>query len=274
METDRSTNDPAATTAGLDFCLAHEIAPIVEKHDDWHSVDMRDHILSEIRKLATANGGQAPGQTLFARETGIAAHEWRGKHWARWGDALIDAGLQPNEWTGKLDSEKVLDGIIAGVRHFGRFPTKDELMLFRKTEPSIPSDQAIRRHFGTRNDLITALAERAATNPLYADITTMLPAVVEKPKQVMIGKPADGFVYLIKSGEHYKVGRSDDAERRFKQISITLPDKAVLFHTIRTDDPPGIEAYWHRRFAAKRANGEWFKLSAMDVSAFKRRKFQ
>jgi hypothetical protein len=237
---------------------------------------MRDLILSEIRRLAASNGGRPPGEMLFTRETGIANHQWRGKFWARWGDALVEAGYQPNEWTGRLDSDAVLAGVIAACRHFGRLPTKDEIEIYRKSAPAIPTPKSITRHFGSRSDLIAALARRSNGDRELADIAAMLPEMreTEVTPHVSAASTPEGLVYLIRSGDFYKIGRSDDLERRIKEIRVALPDKATLVHAIRTDDPPGIEAYWHRRFEDKRANGEWFKLSAADVSAFKKRKFQ
>lgn len=233
---------------------------------------MRDYILDQIRQLAAVHG-QAPGQKLFASETGIAQHQWRGRFWSRWGDALIEAGFEPNEWTSRRQTSDLLKGLITACRHYGRLPTYSEIQMLRRSDPTVPSPKVVSGHFGNHTAMVIALRQHCELDQTLSDLAALLPelsAIPDRPRP----KSKDGFVYLIKSGEYFKIGRSDDAERRFKQISVTLPERAELFHTIRTDDPPGIEAYWHRRFSDRRANGEWFKLSTQDVSAFKKRTFQ
>lgn len=236
---------------------------------------MKDLILSEIKRLAMANG-EPPGQKLFARETGIGDHNWRGKFWARWGDALLEAGYEPNKWVERLNSIDVLNAVIFACRHYRRFPTQDEITLLGKSHPNIPHPNVIKGHLGSRSEIIAALAKHARDNEGFSDVAEMLPDVQSKTasKSVSAQAKPDGWVYLFKSGDFYKIGRSDDLERRIKEVGIKLPEKLTPIHSIRTDDPPGIEAYWHRRFADKRSNGEWFKLSSLDISAFKKRKYQ
>ena len=70
------------------------------------------------------------------------------------------------------------------------------------------------------------------------------------------------------------IGRADGVDRLAGRSALhCLGRERKGFHVIKTDDPTGIEAYWHQRFASKRKHGQWFELDAADLGAFRRRKF-
>lgn len=211
---------------------------------------------------------------MFEKATGIRMSEWYGIHWRSWGDALTEAGYEPNEKQGKLSSDEVLKKYAEAVRHFGRIPAEIDIRMFVRGRPDFPGRTTFTNHFGNKQGLVEALANLVQNNEEYADLADIVPVSKHPSNQ---GSPAaitEGYVYLLKSGDHFKIGRSEELERRVKQISVQLPESVTLEHAIRTDDPPGIEAYWHRRFSDRRANGEWFRLTMADIRAFKRRKFQ
>jgi hypothetical protein len=82
----------------------------------------KEHILCEIRRTATANGGAPLGLDRFFAETGIKSSDWHGKVWARWGDALKEAGFQPNQLNAARTNEDLLNNLAGLVRELGRFP--------------------------------------------------------------------------------------------------------------------------------------------------------
>lgn len=237
---------------------------------------MKERILNEIRRLAEENGGKAPGMSQFEKMTGINPSDWSGKLWARWGDALTEAGYEPNKLQEGYDTDYVLDRYEELCRHFGRAPTKSDVRLYAHEKQGFLSYNTFTKHFGSTAGVRAALRERAVARG-EDDLLAILPdntTPTSNPEAGSQTSVAEGWVYLLQSGNHYKIGRSDELEKRVKQISIAMPEKVELVHAIRTDDSIGIEAYWHRRFADRRANGEWFKLLPADVKAFKRRKFQ
>ena len=232
---------------------------------------MREQILAEIRRLAKASGGQAPGVRAFESATGITEGTWRGLYWARWSDALAEAGCEANKFQRKSEADHILSSFVEAARHYKRMPTIMEIRMFKRQREDFPNEKTIQSYFGSKERLLSQLRTWLDGKPGYDDIVEMLGPETETKTA---SNTNEGLVYLIKSGAHYKIGRSEELERRVKEIRIALPEAASLVHSIRTDDPTGIEAYWHRRFADKRANGEWFKLTSSDVAAFKRRKFQ
>ena len=134
---------------------------------------MREHIIAEIRRVA-AELGRTPGAWAFETETGIREHNWRGRYWPRWSDALRDAGLEPNLPDRRADPDALLAELAAVVRRFRRMPTLDELKIYRQTFPA-PTPNALWRSFGPTPAVVARLRAWAGARADYADVAAMLP---------------------------------------------------------------------------------------------------
>lgn len=234
------------------------------------------HILQEIVRTAEANGGKPLGWRKFASETGIKYSDWHGKHWVQWSEAIREAGLVPNQFQRSYDSSELIEKYASLARELGRLPVSGDLRMKARSDPEFPHDRPFRR-LGGKRSLVAQLLEFCCGRKGYEDIVQLCEEyLANRPQESDGGGPGEeqiGFVYLMKSGRFYKIGRSNAPGRREYELGIQLPETTKTIHTIRTDDPTGIEEYWHKRFDAKRMKGEWFKLSAADVAAFKKRRF-
>jgi len=234
----------------------------------------RDHILDEIRRLAESNNGNPVGLKRFSDETGISQYDVE-TYWARWGDAVSEAGLTANTLQGKdLNDEQLLQKLADHTLELGHLPTRVERRHKRLADPSFPSPTVYTRRFGDRNDLIRRTRQFASTHAGYEELISILPEPSDDATTSGIldkSKTGDfGYVYLIQMQKWFKIGFTKDILRRRGEIRLVLPEKETLVHTIETDDPSGVEQYWHNRFADRRTQGEWFQLSSADVTAFRK----
>ena len=233
----------------------------------------KQDIINAIQKTAKENGGKPLGIGRFEKETGIKTYEWK-KYWARIGDAQREAGLMPNELQGAYTEEFILEKVIIVMRKLGKFPTYDELALEKNNDAEFPTRNVF-INFGSKLKLAEKLIEYCKDNTDYEDVIKLCEPILEKLNERESVDDSNsnqliGAVYLFKHGKYYKIGKTNDTGRRGNELKIQLPENLDLIHEIKTDDTSGIEAYWHRRFEAKRMNGEWFDLNSTDIKAFKR----
>jgi hypothetical protein len=241
----------------------------------------REHIIGEIQKTARANGGLPLGKQRFERETGIRPHTWYGKHWTTWSDALREAGFQPNKPLTALEPSLLIEKLVALTRRLGRVPVGADLMFARTRDSTFPCKESFAKRLGSKSERVARVLAFCQRNTGFDDVAALWTGVAlqvpsppggEKGAGVRGASTAIGYVYLLKhgSGREYKIGRTRNPLRREGQVALELPDELEPIHYIKTDDPAGIESYWHARFGTKRKRGEWFALTADDVRAFKR----
>jgi hypothetical protein len=232
-------------------------------------------IVEEIKKATAARGGKPPGRQTFEIETGIRISDWCGKYWRNRGEALQEAGFAPNQFQSAYDVQYLLEQFINLLREIRRFPVQADLKIKAREDKAFPSHTTFAR-LGRKVERVKKVVDYCKSRNGFEDVLQVCPNMPDEGKaapSVNSRETEIGFVYLLKSGRYYKIGKSNSVGRREREPAIQLPDKANCIHSIRTDDPHGIEVYWHNRFANKRKNGEWFELDAGDVAVFKRRKF-
>lgn len=232
----------------------------------------KEQILEEIKRTAAANGGKALGIARFEQETGINQWDWQ-RFWPRFGDAVREAGCIQSEFIKGYDEIELLGKYAKLAHELGRLPVKGDLRVKAHIDPRFPSFKPFER-LGSKTQLVKRLSDYCQNKPEYQDVLRLCSEYVPRTKDANTDAVdsvcVTCFVYLIKSGGFYKIGKTNSTGRREYELAIQLPEKAGIIHKIETDDPCGVEAYWHNRFKDKRKNGEWFNLNATDVSAFKK----
>jgi len=129
----------------------------------------KEEIIEEIKRTAEENGGKPLGAARFQRETGISSYEW-GKHWVRFGDALIAAGFQPNEFFKAYPDDYMVEKIIGLTRKNGKFPTFRDFLVAKQNDLAMPDKRAFQR-FGSKHEIARKTAAYCAGHPGYEDVT-------------------------------------------------------------------------------------------------------
>lgn len=234
----------------------------------------KQQILSEIQRLAAIYDGRLSIRK-FCEESGIKEHQMLGVHWVRWNDALTDAGIKTTNsfFQPRIEDTAVIEALAQLIQRSGKWPKDNDLLMERRTNQNFPSIKVIRR-VRSASPLAARILSYCSGQPslsIAAQIAEEVAKVesVESPSVVL---PAiSGYVYMMKTGRRYKIGHTNSPVRRHREVRLELPDPTTVIHTIPTDDPAGIEGYWHNRFKAKRVRDtEFFDLNASDVAAFKR----
>ena len=179
----------------------------------------KEHIISEIKRTAEENGGVPLGRSKFEKETGIKQWDWCGKYWSRWNEAIAAAGYEnPNKMQSAYADDFLIEKLIDLIQDLGHYPTAPELRLKAHQDEDFPSHNTFSR-FGKKHDVIHTIlkyCDNHDVNLQVVDICKVAAAKV-KPLQQNCTESENieyGFVYLMKSGKHFKIGKSSCAERR------------------------------------------------------------
>lgn len=119
----------------------------------------KQHILDEIKRTTLENKSVPLGMHRFCSVTGIKRVDWMGKYWARWGDAIREAGFEPNKMQTGYKDDYLIESVIQLALEIGHFPLYYELKMKAYNDEEFPAVDTFRINLGKKDQLILKVRE-------------------------------------------------------------------------------------------------------------------
>jgi excisionase family DNA binding protein len=84
----------------------------------------------------------------------------------------------------------------------------------------------------------------------------------EARQSAPLSKMGACYVYFIRRGDFVKIGKAGNVEKRLRALQAANPEPLELLATVYDDNGHALERELHRKFAALRTTGEWFRLES------------
>lgn len=138
-------------------------------------------------------------------------------------------------------------------RYRKKYPekAKEQLRKWKLKNPEKVKEQRIR--------------ERTKKNPNWKPRIKLS----EKEKREKIEKKRiikEGYIYVVKSGKYYKIGRTLNPKKRIQKYITENPDKVKIVLCKKVKDYIKVEKELHLKFKNRNHNREWFNLNKEDIN--------
>jgi hypothetical protein len=182
----------------------------------------KQKILDLIKESADKAGGAALGARTFYKQYGLTDNDIR-KYWDNYNDAVEEAGYPRNEPLRAYEKEEILSAYLSLViKEKGKFPWSKAYARRTRGNPDLPAAGTLTKRFPRKYDLLLALKEYVSEHETPDEILTLIddeldsaipPEVVDEAAGLI-----EGYVYLMKSGKSYRIGRSSDPD--FRRVAL------------------------------------------------------
>ena len=139
----------------------------------------KQEIINEIKRTAAENNGEPLGERSFEKETCIRRTEWYGVYWAKWSEAVQEAGFEPNKPNQAYDEPWLIECFIRIIREVEEWPSQARVELICRNQDDLPSGRAFRNIFRTKSNLAARVFAYCQERGGYDDIIAICEPIVE-----------------------------------------------------------------------------------------------